>query len=618
VVVEPKKLGRYLIEAVLGRGAMGVVYLAHDPLIGRRVALKTLRVPADTEGADEFHQRFVREARAVGMLSHPAIVTVHDAGVDEATGLSYIAMELVEGRSLKDLLTSGKGFTYSEVARIGAVIAAALEYAHSKGVIHRDVKPANILVTAEGAVKIMDFGVARLESSDLTTSGQFVGTPNYMSPEQLTGHPIDGRSDLFSLGLVLFELLTGVRPFAGQSFTEMSYKIVHEPAPIPSQVRPGVPPAFNPIVLKLLEKDPERRYGRGDEAARALEALRRVLAGMANAGVQKLTAAAAEAPPPTPAPAASLAPVSEAPSRWRIQIGALRRPIAMRWVALLLLAVIVPPGVLIGMLALRVDRGPWPSPAPDEPERRHRLVLTQRKAAEALAGGRPEEAQALLAEVWDQAPYSAAARALRVAALRELGLQRSSAQRVRLADSLRAEGQELMRTGQYREAQARFTRVLEIAPDDAVAQAYLQLARERQQRRVVSRAAPAEAVAATPAPPVKVIGEARLELYFNSPLSVGEVDLELDGNALAKRPFDFRTKGLFGVKRKGTGIVEDSVKVPAGEHSLRVRLLGADGRLIREEALAARFTPNARHTVRIEMDNENAAPRFLLSGARSR
>lgn len=611
-----------MIEAVLGHGAMGVVYLARDPLIGRRVALKTLHVPADADDAAEFQQRFVREAQAVGMLSHPAIVTVHDAGVDEATGLSYIAMELVEGRSLKDLLTSSKGFTYSEVARIGAAIAAALDYAHSKGVVHRDVKPANVLVTPDGAVKIMDFGVARLESSNLTTSGQFVGTPNYMSPEQIAGHAIDGRSDLFSLGVVLFELLTGVRPFTGHSLTEMGYKIVHERPPIPSQIRSGVPPAFNPIVLKLLEKDPERRYARGDEVARVLEALRRVLAGTAGAGVKQVPVVTA--PPPATAPAAppaptpSPAPASAAPKRVRLQAGVLRRAIAGRWVALLLAAVIVPPVALITTLALQVDRGPRSGPAPGEPERRHHLVLVERKAAEALAGGKPEEVSALLAEVWDQAPYSTAARALHTAAARELELRRSSAQRLRLADSLRAEGQELLQAGRYREAQARFTRVLEIAPDDALARAYLQLARERQQRHAPSAPAPAGAIAAAPAAPAKITGEARLELYFNSPLSVGEVDLELDGGMLAKRPFDFRTKGLFGVKRKGTGIVEDSVKVPAGEHSLRVRLLGADGRLVREETLAAHFVPEARHTVRIEMDNENAAPRFLLSGARPR
>ena len=278
--MEPNRLGRYVMESVLGKGAMGVVYLARDPVIGRRVALKTLTIPSDAEEAEEFRKRFLREAQAAGMLNHPGIVTVHDAGVDDETGLSFIAMEYIEGHSLREYLRSGHGFAYSEVSRIGAALAGALDYAHSKGVVHRDIKPANILFTTQGMVKITDFGVARLESSNLTATGQFIGTPNYMSPEQVAGGIVDGRSDLFSLGVVLFELLTGQRPFPGQSLTEVAYKIVHEPARIPSQVRPGLPSAFNPIVLKLLEKDPGRRYGRGADVARALEALRRVLAGM--------------------------------------------------------------------------------------------------------------------------------------------------------------------------------------------------------------------------------------------------------------------------------------------------------------------------------------------------
>ena len=279
MATELKQMGRYLIERVLGKGAMGVVYLARDPVIGRFVALKTLNVPADSEDAVEFRQRFLREAQAAGILNHPGIVTVFDAGVDETSGLSFIAMEYVEGKSLKELLKSGHMFTYSEVARVGAALASGLDYAHARGVIHRDIKPANILITNQGAIKITDFGVARLESSNLTAEGQFIGTPNYMSPEQVAGTQVDGRSDLFSLGVVVFELLTGTRPFGGNSLTEVSYKIVHEAPPIPSHLRPALPPPFNPILLKLLEKDPSRRYQKGADVARALDALRRVLAG---------------------------------------------------------------------------------------------------------------------------------------------------------------------------------------------------------------------------------------------------------------------------------------------------------------------------------------------------
>jgi predicted Ser/Thr protein kinase/tetratricopeptide (TPR) repeat protein len=627
--MEPNRLGRYVIESVLGKGAMGVVYLARDPVIGRRVALKTLTIPSDAEEAEEFRKRFLREAQAAGMLNHPGIVTVHDAGVDDETGLSFIAMEYIEGHSLRDFLRSGHGFAYSEVSRIGAALAGALDYAHSKGVVHRDIKPANILFTTQGMVKITDFGVARLESSNLTATGQFIGTPNYMSPEQVAGGIVDGRSDLFSLGVVLFELLTGQRPFPGQSLTEVAYKIVHEPARIPSQVRPGLPSAFNPIVLKLLEKDPARRYARGADVARALEALRRVLAGMTG-DVSQFTAPAppqasaepgAVAASPTATRATELGPIPPlgppadetpaGPSVWRL-------PIAARWVALLLSAVIVPPALLLALLAARIDHGPWGGPSTSEAQRRHRVAIAQQQAAEALRTGKPDEALTLLAAVLDQAPYSSMARALRQKALGEQGAQRDAAAREQQAAVLREEGKALLRQRRWREAQLRFQRVLDLVPDDPVAGEYLDLAREHQ---LVPRSQPVQppvvavAPTPTPAPPV---GDARLELYFNSPLSVGSVILRLDDEALADKPFDFRAKGFLGIRGKGTGVIEDAYTVKAGDHRLLVRLGNAQGALLGEQTLPVRFVGGGRYVLKIEMEGERSVPKFNLTAVKSR
>ena len=225
------KLGRYEVLNELGKGAMGVVYLAKDPVIGRLVAIKTIR-DSQTEDDDsesrEFRERFVREAQTAGILSHPNIVTIHDIGEDTESRTSFIAMEYIEGRNLKSLLADKKKFSWDEVADLIAQIGEALDYAHRKGIIHRDIKPANIIMTTDGKVKITDFGIAKVASSNLTTTGQFLGTPNYMSPEQVSGAPVDGRSDIFSLGVVLYEMLTNRKPFSGDNLTAISYKIVHE------------------------------------------------------------------------------------------------------------------------------------------------------------------------------------------------------------------------------------------------------------------------------------------------------------------------------------------------------------------------------------------------------
>ena len=271
------KLGRYEVLNELGKGAMGVVYLAKDPVIGRLVAVKTIR-NSQTEDDDsesrEFRERFVREAQTAGILSHPNIVTIHDIGEDTESRTSFIAMEYIEGRNLKSLLVDKKKFSWDEVADLIAQIGEALDYAHRKGIIHRDIKPANILMTTDGKIKITDFGIAKVASSNLTTTGQFLGTPNYMSPEQVSGAPVDGRSDIFSLGVVLYEMLTNRKPFSGDNLTAISYKIVHEDFTPPGDLSPDIPQEFNPIVARAMAKDPWNRYQRGKDMALALYQLK--------------------------------------------------------------------------------------------------------------------------------------------------------------------------------------------------------------------------------------------------------------------------------------------------------------------------------------------------------
>jgi serine/threonine-protein kinase len=273
----PKTIGRYEILDELGHGAMGSVFRALDPAMGRVVALKTiLTVALASEQGDEYRQRFYREARAAGALAHPGIVPVFDVGENE--GVPFLVMEFVKGQNLEFAMKNGERFSLERVCEIGEQIAEALGYAHQHGVIHRDIKPANILLTSTEAYgserpKITDFGVAKLIGGGITTTGQLLGTPAFMPPEQFTGAPIDGRADLFSLGVILYWMATGEQPFPGETMTAVSYKIVHtEPVP-PAKLNPAIPAKLESVILKCLAKSPANRYQTGEELAQDLALL---------------------------------------------------------------------------------------------------------------------------------------------------------------------------------------------------------------------------------------------------------------------------------------------------------------------------------------------------------
>ena len=268
----PPKLGRYEVLEEIGKGAMGVVYLARDPLIGRLVALKTFRVgfAAKDDELVQFRSRFVREAQSAGILSHPNIVTIHDVVDEGASGICFIAMEYVKRTNLKQLLQRPDPFSHVFVAEVISQIAEALDYAHSRGVVHRDIKPANILITADNKVKITDFGIARLDTSNLTMEGQLLGTPNYMAPEQIQGKDVDHRADIFSLGVVFYEMLTRKKPFQGENLTQVTHKIVYEPFVPPEETVQDLPAGLSAVLTRCLQKDPNRRYPRANEVARDL------------------------------------------------------------------------------------------------------------------------------------------------------------------------------------------------------------------------------------------------------------------------------------------------------------------------------------------------------------
>jgi serine/threonine-protein kinase len=266
-------LGRYQVEKELGKGAMGVVYLGKDPKIGRVVAIKTMALSQEFEADElaEVKERFFREAETAGRLSHPNIVTIFDAG--EEHDLCYIAMELLKGKDLIPYTKAGSTLPLEKVVSIVARVADALGYAHKHNVVHRDVKPANVMFELENdVVKVTDFGIARITDSSKTKTGMVLGTPSYMSPEQLQGKKIDGRSDLFSLAVSLYQLACGELPFRGESMAQLMYKIANEDAPDILKYNATLPPAFVAFLDKAMSKEADQRFQTGEEFAFALRA----------------------------------------------------------------------------------------------------------------------------------------------------------------------------------------------------------------------------------------------------------------------------------------------------------------------------------------------------------
>jgi hypothetical protein len=269
----PRILGRYEIQEEIGRGMMGVVYRALDPALGRTVALKTvsllLAVPDDERAA--FEQRFLNEARVAAVLNHPGIVVVHDVGRDVATSSLYIALEYLEGETLAERIKREGLVEWREALRLAARVADALHHAHRTLIVHRDVKPANIMVLPSGHPKLMDFGIAKIPAAQLTGAGEFFGTPSYMSPEQATGEPLDARSDVFSLGAVLYVMLTGMRAFDAPTVPGILARVAKKDPAAPSKVVGGLPLIVDDIVARALAKDPGQRYATAQMLAEDIE-----------------------------------------------------------------------------------------------------------------------------------------------------------------------------------------------------------------------------------------------------------------------------------------------------------------------------------------------------------
>src|SRR5438093_3215953 len=269
-----EKIGRYQIERAIGRGAMGVVYLAFDPVLERQAAIKVMTTSGEVD--EELRTRFFREARSAARLKHPNIIAVYDMGEDRKR--PFIAMEFVDGQDLKTLIETRVFIPFERKLDLVIQICRALHYAHRNGVIHRDVKPGNISITHEGQVKILDFGLARLDSSEITRTGMMMGTPYYMSPEQVRGsRDLDGRSDLFSVAVVLYELITHTKPFEADTPTSVIFKIVSDPHTPIKQIFPGCADELERIIDRALAKDRESRFANCEEMADALKGFYQLL-----------------------------------------------------------------------------------------------------------------------------------------------------------------------------------------------------------------------------------------------------------------------------------------------------------------------------------------------------
>jgi len=296
---QPKAIGKYSIVRTLGRGAMGMVYEGFDPVIERKVAIKTILADyLDAAEMEDATARFKREAQAGGRLQHPNIVGVYEYGGDGA--MAFIVMEYVEGQELKKLLATGKRFELIEIFELMKQLLGALDYSHKAGVVHRDIKPANLIVLPGPKLKVMDFGIARLESSNLTQTGTAIGTPTHMSPEQLMGHTADGRSDLWGCGVILYELLTGVSPFLAETPAVVMQKVLQSEPPKPTSINAALPPTFDAVVARALaKKAPDRFQTAREFQAAMLAALQGKTMNATASAMQRSEASRAAGAPPS-------------------------------------------------------------------------------------------------------------------------------------------------------------------------------------------------------------------------------------------------------------------------------------------------------------------------------
>lgn len=573
-----RTIGRYKIIKEIGQGAMGKVYLAKDPVIDRLLAIKIIRVLnlVDSEDQREHVERFYREVKAAGKLSHPNIVAIYDAGFDEEKGLHYMVMEYVEGKDLKSYLKEGKKFTEEEVVRIGLQIASALDYAHRQNIIHRDIKPANIIINKEGVAKLMDLGIAKFPAQEeLTAAGQFVGTPAYVSPEQIQHKPLDGRSDIFSLGIVLYELFSGEKPFQGADFTQMTLAIATQP----HKPLEGASPGFTRIIDRCLAKEPNLRFPTAGALAEELNNLLE--------GTQAIQSKQTEDKEAT-----LIGPKEEKKGfykRFKEKVLAhprfffLALPIQLHWSLLLIFGVL-----LLGLTPIAFT---WHkarkanlvySPVIYYPQAHTwRQMLTE--AQELAKEGKEEEALATLQLILFNLPTSPYPRKLYHSLKEQEKDEAKALEKAKTIEALLAKGTRYYTRGLYKEAREAFKKALDLEDDLPEAKEYLAkiYVKEQMLKQKYARPITAPTKESAPSPSKKTIPldrEVTVTFTFPAPIGKGYMMIIADGRQILREEFNFtKTQGWLKKKRIFLGgTLERSFLFKPGKHTLRIWVVGKE------------------------------------------
>ncbi|MGB3565486.1 MAG: protein kinase [Thermoanaerobaculia bacterium] len=653
--MEQVRLDRYEIIDEIGKGAMGSVYLAQDPLIGRLVAIKTFNVKglADTGTLTHLRALSVREASAAGILSHPNIVTIHDVVDTAGDSPPFIAMEYVRGTNLQELLKPCKPLPVDFVSSVLSQVSSALDYAHSKGVVHRDVKPANILITDDEQVKLTDFGIAYLRGADSANEKKRLGTPAYASPEQIMGDKVDHRADLFSLGVVLYEMLLGSAPFKGKTPAEVTHQIVHDPVPPPQSVDANFPASVADVLTKTLSKNPDHRFQSAGAMARAFRQASASLDRSAALPVKPdkkkrkrkrqvvETQVLGEPSKRRLGPAIRTALTNTAKGLgWtasklvvfakhlRSQDFSLRRVLLTSLVASAVLVTIMAAG--LWMVRNSVENLP---PITQEQALRLRYVPLLKEGRALLRAGEPEAAAELFADAELIAPSVAEIPRLRMLAEQEVA-RLGEFEEVELEmQTLLEEGRAALEENRLGVAGEIATQVQELDPERPKIQEFVlavetATAEAEARRKAQPAPGPARATPPTPQPMVPaeqtptnpepeptpaapvLTGPADLRIDFFSHAPRGVLTIYDEQNQLLRLPFRFVEKSGF-LRRKGiSGRLESSLQIEPGRTTLRI-YVSVGGEEPKPVTLPTTMRPGATYVLRIEVSKDGETKAYL-------